>query len=113
LNRPGEARRLAGEAARTSLDKDLVMAAVVHVALNDRDRAFALLEDGVARRLVEPNMVPGPELDPLRGDPRFVVRLVGAMQLPPASVAALVSIPWAVTSVTQNVPGQQVPSPTR
>lgn len=75
------------------------MAAVVHAALGDRSRAFALLEDGVTRHLVEPNLVLGPELDPLRADPRFA-RLVGRMNLPPSAVTALITLPWASRSET-------------
>jgi hypothetical protein len=75
------------------------MTAAVHLMLGDRDRAFALLEDGVARHLVEPNLIVAPELDPLRSDPRFA-RMVAAMRLPPASATALIGVPWATAAAT-------------
>jgi Tfp pilus assembly protein PilF len=93
-----EARRLITD-PRISFDKDLVMTAAVHLMLGDRDRAFALLEDGVARHLVEPNLIVAPELDPLRSDPRFA-RMVAAMRLPPASATALIGVPWATAAAT-------------
>ena len=94
-----EARRLITN-PKLSFDKDLVMTAAVHIALGDRDRALSLLEDGVARHLVEPNIVIAPELDPIRTDPRFA-RMISTMRLPPEAARALVTLPWVPTNTTQ------------
>jgi TolB-like protein/DNA-binding winged helix-turn-helix (wHTH) protein/Tfp pilus assembly protein PilF len=94
-----EARRLIDDPA-VSFEKDLVMCAAVHAALGERDRAFTLLENGVARHLVEPNLILGPELDPIRSDPRFA-RMVTAMRLPPHAAKALITLPWTSPASTQ------------
>ena len=45
--------------------------AVIYCELGDRDLAVAVLEKAVERRSVMPFVFVGPELDPLRSDPRF------------------------------------------
>jgi len=69
-------RREAASALRT-IEKNGMPAggehwlAVVYCALGDRDRAIAELEKGVQTRSLMPFVFVGPELDPLRSDPRF------------------------------------------
>jgi adenylate cyclase len=63
-------------------------AAVLHVMLGDRDRAFALLEQAVTARTALPFWTCDPDLDPIRDDPRFK-QLLQRLRLPPTSVAAL------------------------
>jgi hypothetical protein len=60
----------------------------VYVALHDHDRAFEEIERAVARKSILPYTWTNPELDPLRGDPRFA-RLAGQVGLPVAALTAL------------------------
>jgi hypothetical protein len=45
--------------------------AEVYAALGDREPAFELLERSIADRSLVASWLRGPELDPIRSDPRF------------------------------------------
>jgi TolB-like protein/DNA-binding winged helix-turn-helix (wHTH) protein/Tfp pilus assembly protein PilF len=62
--------------------------AAIHVALGEHDRALAELDQAVSRKTLGPYAWGNPELDPLRGDPRFA-RAVARMGLPVERLVAL------------------------
>jgi TolB-like protein/DNA-binding winged helix-turn-helix (wHTH) protein/Tfp pilus assembly protein PilF len=67
-------RHEAAEALRTiekNGDADEYGLAIIYSALGDHDRAIAELEKLVQKRSAMPFVFVGPELDPLRSDPRF------------------------------------------
>ncbi len=85
------ARLLAAEgdaAGARRLAAETTDAWAVHVALGDHDRAFEEIERSVARKSILPYTWTNPEMDPLRGDPRFA-RLARAVGLPVEELAAL------------------------